>query len=172
MVASSPHQAWPDLPYSAWRETRDTLHLWTQVVGKIRLALAPWLNHSWHVALYVTTRGLTTSPIHDGQRAFEIVFDFNEHVLDITTSDGGCRRIVLGPQTVAAFYDAVTGALGELGIHVRINDRPCEIPGAMPFSRFLFNRRTIRPSCRYSRWMRLMLTFQPCRVVRITHSRR
>jgi len=135
MSASAQPEAWPDLPYNAWKETRDTLHLWTQVVGKVRLALAPWLNHSWHVPLYVTTRGLTTSPIYDGHRAFEVAFDFNEHILDITTSDARRTAIALKPQTVAEFYAAVMSALGELGVRVAIDDRPCEIPGAIPFSR-------------------------------------
>ena len=75
---------WPELPYDAWQDTRATLHLWTQVVGKIRLQQTPWLNHSWHVTLYVTSKGLTTSPIPHGPRSFEIEFDFNQHVLDIT----------------------------------------------------------------------------------------
>ena len=91
-MAGSNHESWPDLPYDAWRDTRDTLHLWTQVVGKIRLALTPWLNHSWHVPFYVTARGLTTSPIYYGHRSLEIAFDFNEHALDFTTSDGINRR--------------------------------------------------------------------------------
>ncbi|MGP0095266.1 MAG: DUF5996 family protein [Xanthobacteraceae bacterium] len=132
---SAQPETWPDLPYNAWKETRDTLHLWTQVVGKIRLALAPWLNHSWHVPLYVTTRGLTTSPIYEGHRAFEIVFDFNEHILDITTSDGRRKWIALKPWTVAEFHAAVMSALAEVGIRVEISDRPCEIPVAIPFSR-------------------------------------
>ena len=79
---------WPDLPYPAWRETCTTLHLWTQIVGKIRLSQTPWLNHSWHVTLYVTARGLTTSPIPYGERAFQIDFDFIDHALRIETSDG------------------------------------------------------------------------------------
>jgi hypothetical protein len=135
MSANAPPEAWPDLPYNAWKETRDTLHLWTQVVGKVRLALAPWLNHSWHVPLYVTARGLTTSPIYDGHRAFEIVFDFNEHILDITTGDGGRKEIALQPRSVAELYAAVVSALGELGVRVAINERPCEISGAIPFTR-------------------------------------
>jgi hypothetical protein len=135
MIASTTREAWPDLPYNAWKDTRDTLHLWTQVVGKVRLALTPWLNHSWHVPFYVTARGLTTSPIPDGQRAFEIVFDFNEHMLDIATNDGRRKQIPLVPRTVAEFYDAVLSALGELGVHVAINDLPSEIPGAIRFSR-------------------------------------
>ena len=88
MIASK-RKSWPELPYREWRETCETLHLWTQVVGKVRLALTPWLNHSWHVPLYVSTRGLTTSAIYYEDRAFEIVFDFNRHVLEIVTSEGG-----------------------------------------------------------------------------------
>ena len=128
-------EAWPDLPYGSWKDTCETLHLWTQVVGKIRLALTPWLNHSWHVPLYVTARGLTTSPIPYGHRSFEITFDFNEHVLDITTSGGDRKQIALRPRAVAEFYDAVLVALREAGIRVEINDFPCEIAGAIPFSR-------------------------------------
>src|ERR1041385_766229 len=81
--------SWPELPYAAWRDTCATLHLWTQIVGKIRLARTPWLNHSWHVTLYVTARGLTTSPVPDRARSFQIDFDFIDHVLRIATSDGG-----------------------------------------------------------------------------------
>ena len=116
MLPSSQHDAWPDLPYPAWKETCATLHLWTQIVGKIRLARTPWLNHSWHVPLYVTARGLTTSPIPDGRRSFEIAFDLNDHVLDITTSDGARNRTALEPRTVADFYGMVMSGLGDLGI--------------------------------------------------------
>src|SRR5215510_5751469 len=94
-------QPWPELPYLAWRDTCSALHLWTQVVGKIRLAQTAWLNHGWHVPLYVTARGLTTSPIPHGPRSFEMEFDFDEHVLDIRVSDGGRDRIPLQPQSVA-----------------------------------------------------------------------
>ena len=87
---------WPELPYGAWAETRDTLHLWTQVVGKIRLTQTPWLNHSWHVTLYPTARGLTTSPIPYRAHSFQIDFDFIDHTLWIQTSDGGERRIHSG----------------------------------------------------------------------------
>ena len=134
MLPSSQHDAWPDLPYAAWKETCATLHLWTQIVGKIRLARTPWLNHSWHVPLYVTARGLTTSPIPYGQRSFEIAFDFHEHVLDITTSGGARNRTALEPRTVADFYAMVMSGLDDLGIPVPINELPCEIPGAVPFS--------------------------------------
>jgi hypothetical protein len=126
---------WPDLPYAAWRDTRDTLHLWTQIVGKIRLAQTPWINHSWHVPLYLTARGLTTSPIPYGARAFQIDFDFIEHVLWVRTSDGPFRRLALTPVPVARFYADVLAALGELGLHVRIDPMPNEIADAVPFDR-------------------------------------
>src|SRR5258708_40059028 len=106
--SSSP--LWPELKVDAWQETRATLHLWTQVIGKIRLMQTPWLNHSWHVALYVTSRGLTTSAIAHGSRSFEIEFDFIEHMLDITVSDGNSRRLPLRPLSVADFYGGVMAA--------------------------------------------------------------
>jgi hypothetical protein len=137
VIESAKREAWPDLPYDAWNETRETLHLWTQIAGKIRLALTPWLNHSWHVPLYVDTCGLRTSPIPYGQRSFEIEFDFNAHILEIAASDGRRKQIPLEPRTVASFYEAVLSALRELGIAVAINDFPCEIPNAVPFSRDL-----------------------------------
>jgi len=126
--------AWPELPYGAWEETRATLHLWTQVVGKIRLVQTPWLNHSWHVTLYLTARGLTTSPIPHGTRCFEIHFDFIDHSLDITASDGGVRRLALRPQSVADFYGWVMSALDDLGIPVDIKQQPCEIAAATAFA--------------------------------------
>ena len=88
-------EPWPALPYEAWKDTCTTLQLWTQIVGKIRLAKTPWTNHSWHVTLYVTPRGLTTSPIHYDRRAFQIDFDFIDHALLIQTSDGATRRLAL-----------------------------------------------------------------------------
>jgi hypothetical protein len=132
MTATSA-QRWPELPYTAWKDTRDTLHLWTQVVGKIRLALTPWLNHSWHVALYLTARGLTTSPISGGAFSFQIDFDFIDHRLRISTSDGRAREITLRPMTVAEFYAQVMAALDELGIAVQLRTMPCEIADAVPF---------------------------------------
>jgi hypothetical protein len=125
---------WPELPTAAWRETYATLHLWTQIVGKIRLARSPWLNHSWHVALYVTVHGLTTSPIPDGARTFQIDFDFIDHTLRISTSDGATRRLALTGQSVARFYAAVMAALAELGIHIAIDDMPNELPDPIRFS--------------------------------------
>jgi Family of unknown function (DUF5996) len=129
-----PQQQWPALPYAAWKDTCTTLQLWTQIVGKIRLKQTPWLNHSWHVTLYITARGLTTSPIPYDQRTFAIDFDFIDHVLRLQTSDGVERHLPLRPQTVADFYAAVMSALGELGIKVRINQKPNEIPDPIPFS--------------------------------------
>jgi hypothetical protein len=132
MTAASA-QRWPELPYAVWKDTCDTLHLWTQVVGKIRLALTPWMNHSWHVALYVTARGLTTSPIPYSDAAFQIDFDFIDHVLWVRTSSGHYRQVLLSPMPVAEFYAALMAALGELGISVRIRTMPCEIVDAIPF---------------------------------------
>jgi len=125
---------WPELPTASWRETYATLHLWTQIVGKIRLARTPWLNHSWHVPLYVTTSGLTTSPIPDGTRTFQIDFDFISHHLRISTSSGATRRLVLAGHSVATFYTAVMTALAELDIHIAIDDMPNELPNPIRFS--------------------------------------
>jgi hypothetical protein len=125
---------WPELPTAQWRDSYATLQLWTQIVGKIRLARSPWLNHSWHVALYVSGRGLTTSPIPDGARNFEIEFDFIDHLLRITTSDGAERQFPLAGQSVASFYAATLAALAELGIHVTIDEMPNELPEPVRFS--------------------------------------
>ena len=126
-------QRWPELPYAAWADTAATLQLWTQVIGKIRLARTPWLNHSWHVALYVTARGLTTSPIPDGTRTFQIDFDFIDHVLWIRTSDGHYRQVMLRPMAVAEFYAAVMAALADLGLATPINTMPSEIADCVAF---------------------------------------
>jgi hypothetical protein len=126
---------WPELPTATWRETYATLHLWTQIVGKIRLTKTPWLNHSWHVTLYVTPRGLTTSPVPDGARTFQIDFDFIDHLLRVSTSDGAQRQFALTGQSVASFYAATLAVLAELGIAVTIDEIPNELPD--PISRFL-----------------------------------
>jgi uncharacterized protein DUF5996 len=128
-------EAWPPLPYEAWKDTLETLHLWTQVVGKVRLTQSPWVNHSWHVTLYVTSRGLSTSPIAHGTRTFEIEFDFLAHRLAITTGEGQSARVPLEPQTVATFYTRLMDSLDSLGLHVKINATPNEIPDAVPFAR-------------------------------------
>jgi hypothetical protein len=107
MVSQPIDERWPELPYAAWKDTRDTLHLWTQAVGKIRLALTPWQNHSWHVALYVTVRGLTTSPIPWRDGSFQIDFDFIDHVLWVRTAEGHFRQVMLKPMSVAEFYEAL-----------------------------------------------------------------
>ena len=125
--------AWPALPYPDWRDTCATLQLWTQIVGKIRLVQTPWVNHSWHVAYYVTARGLTTSPMPYGTRVFEIDFDFIDHRLLIKTGEGQMRTLQLEPQTVADFYRAVLGELSGLGIDIAVNTMPCELAGAIRF---------------------------------------
>lgn len=126
--------AWPELPYEAWQDTYATLHMWSQIVGKIRLVQTPWLNHSWHVVLYVSARGLTTSPIPFGDRSFQLDFDFLDHVLRASVSDGGQKEIALFPRSVADFYADLMRSLAELGIEVRINELPNEIPDAIRFS--------------------------------------
>ena len=122
------------MPTAAWRETYDTLHLWTQIVGKIRLARTPWLNHSWHVTLYVTARGLTTSPIPDATRTFQIDFDLIDHHLRISASDGAQRQFALAGLSVASFHAAVMAALAQLGIDVEIDEMPSEMPDPVRFS--------------------------------------
>ena len=133
-MSSNSQDPWPELPTAAWRDTYATLHLWTQIVGKIRLTKSPWLNHSWHVTLYVTPRGLTTSPMPDGTRTFQIDFDFIDHRLRISTSDGAQRQFALPGHSVASFYAATMAALAELGIAVTIDETPNELPDPMRFS--------------------------------------
>ena len=126
---------WPPLAFEAWEETYATLHRWTQIVGKIRLAQSPWVNHSWHVPLYVTTRGLSTSPIPHGARTFEIVFDFLDHLLLIRTSAGDEAVLHLRPKPVATFYEELLGTLDELGVGVTIHGSPNEVDDATPFAK-------------------------------------
>jgi Family of unknown function (DUF5996) len=126
--------SWPELPTEDWRDTYATLHLWTQIVGKIRLARTPWLNHSWHVTLYVSARGLTTSPIPDGERTFQIDFDFVDHALRLAVSDGSARQFPLVAESVASFHARVMRALNELGIAVAIDEMPNELPDPVRFS--------------------------------------
>lgn len=125
---------WPALPWTEWKETAATLHMWTQIVGKVRMVGMPWINHSWHVTLYVSPRGLTTGPIPHGERTFQIDFDFIRHRLDITTSEGESRALPLEPQTTADFYHRLMSALAELGLAVEIFARPNEIEPAIPFA--------------------------------------
>lgn len=124
---------WPALPLAAWRDTYATLHMWTQVVGKVRLALAPPVNHWWHVTLYVTSRGLTTSPIPWAGGTFEVEFDFLDGALRIACSDGRTDGFELAPRTVADFYAEVMAALDGLGIEARVWPVPVEVPNPVRF---------------------------------------
>jgi Family of unknown function (DUF5996) len=126
-------QAWPALPQAAWSDTCATLHLWVQIIGKIRLALVPAINHSWNVTLYPTVRGLTTAPMPYGVRMLQIDFDFVDHALLFRTSDGGRQTLSLKPMSVAAFYRQVMAKLDELQTPVRIWPVPVEIADPIPF---------------------------------------
>jgi hypothetical protein len=124
---------WPPLPYADWADTAETLHMWTQIVGKIRMAKTPAMNHWWHVPLYVTSTGLGTSMIPNGGRPFEIQFDFLAHRLTVTAGDGSHREIALAPMAVADFYERVMRVLRELKIDVRINTQPQEVANPVAF---------------------------------------
>jgi hypothetical protein len=134
-AAQARDDVWPALPLEAWSDTCATLHLWTQIVGKIRLTLSPWINHSWHVTLYVTARGLTTSPIPHGTRTFEIELDFIGHALTIRASDGSAGGFPLAPQTVASFYRRLMAELHRLDLGVEIHARANEVPDPVRFDR-------------------------------------
>lgn len=124
---------WPSLPYPAWKDTFETLRLWTQIVGKVRLVQSSWINHQWHVTLYVTARGLTTSPIPHGTRIFEIELDFIDQRLRIRDNDGETRELTLASQPVSAFYHRVMVLLEELELPVKINRKPNELPESIAF---------------------------------------
>ena len=128
-------ELWPSLPLNEWRDTYDTLHLWTQIAGKIRMTLSPPLNHWWHVTFYVNSRGLTTGPIPYPAGVFEIEFDFVKHVLRISASEGRGLSRKLKPESVADFYRHIFDDLATLGIAVTIDPMPQEISGAVPFDR-------------------------------------
>src|SRR3954471_5586601 len=127
------NEIWPALPFAEWKATAKTLHMWTQIVGKIRLALTPWTNHSWHVTLYLTARGLTTSPMFVDGRVLQIDFDFISHGLRFQTGEGVEKTIALAPKSVAAFYREVTATLADLEIEVAIHTTPNEVDPAIPF---------------------------------------
>jgi uncharacterized protein DUF5996 len=127
-------EPWPALPLAEWKDTYATLHMWTQIVGKIRLALSTPINHFWGSALYVTARGLTTSPMPYAKGVFEIEFDFIAHTLEITTSNGETRSFRLIPQTVADFYAELMAALHSLGIDVKVWTMPVEVPRPVRFT--------------------------------------
>jgi hypothetical protein len=124
---------WPELPLAAWIDTYQTLHMWTQIVGKVRLALSPRVNHWWEVPLYVNTAGLTTSPIPYAGGIFEIRFDFIHHKLRIETDHSTRATVELRPRSVADFYQEFMAALRTLGIEVKIWTMPCEVPNPIPF---------------------------------------
>jgi Family of unknown function (DUF5996) len=126
---------WPELPLAAWSETYATLHLFTQIVGKVRLVQSPRVNHSWHVTLYVTARGLTTSPIPYGARTFQIEFDFVDHDLRVLCSDGATGGFPLVPQSVATFYTRLMEEMRKLGLHVSICRKPNEVAEPIRFDR-------------------------------------
>jgi hypothetical protein len=135
-IASSPDShEWPDLTLSNWQNTRDTLHLWTQVVGKVRMGLSPMMNHWWQVPLYVSARGMTTSLMPTARCGLEIEFDFVDHVLDLRATDGQRRHVSLEPRSVASFYAATMAALRELGVQVKIFPYPSEVVEAIPFDK-------------------------------------
>lgn len=130
----APHPAWPSLRVEDWSDTRQTLHMWTQVIGKVRLMHAPLLNHWWQVPLYVSPRGLTTSSIPFGTRIFDMEFDFIDHRLRIRDDDGATRQVALEPKSVAEFYAQVMQALDELGLETTIDAQPNEVDPAIPFA--------------------------------------
>lgn len=149
------HAHWPELPYDEWVGTKEALHLWMQVVGKIRLSMTPWLNHSWHVPFYVTARGLGTSAIPFRSLAFEIDFDFIDSTLAIVVSDGNVRRLPLRSGSVADFHSSVLHALTGLGIEVHITEQPSEIADALAFSADT-RQRTYDPQAALRFWKALL----------------
>jgi Family of unknown function (DUF5996) len=129
----SDSEALPALPFDSWKDTLGTLHMWAQIVGKVRLKLCPLVNHWWNAPFYVTARGMTTSAMPYQQRAIEVQFDFIDHRLRIESSDGRVVTMALAPQSVAEFYKRFMAALGEFGVDVRIWTVPCELPNPIPF---------------------------------------
>jgi hypothetical protein len=125
---------WPSLPLEAWQDTYATLHMWTQIVGKTRLALSPMVNHWWNVTFYLTPRGLTTSAMPYGERTFSVDFDFLDHLLLVRTSDGKMGSLPLAPRSVADFYKEYRALLRGLGLEVKIWPRPVEVERSIPFA--------------------------------------
>jgi hypothetical protein len=124
---------WPDLPFERWRETGDSLRMWVQIVGKFRLAQAPWVNHSWQATFYVTSRGLTTSLIPGAEASFEVVFDFLDHELVVSATDGARSVVKLAPMSVAWFHQQFLDALRGVGAPIRLHHAPNEVPAPVPF---------------------------------------
>jgi len=146
--------AWPDLPYEAWKDTYATLHLWTQIVGKIRLAQMPWQNHTWQVTLYASATGLTTGRMPYGDQGFELEFDFVAHELVVRTSRGERRALALGPMSVARFYDGVMATLAAVGMTVPIHRKPSEVENSIPFDEDDIHRSYDRDYA--ARWCRIV----------------
>jgi hypothetical protein len=140
MTTSSTRSAWPDLPYAALKPTAETLQMWAQIVGKVRLARMPWLNHSWHVTLYVSARGLTTGLIPGAGASLELEFDLCGHALMIRSTNGGVRKVALRSGPTAVFYAEVMDALAAVGAPTRIVATPNELPLATPFAEDLAPR--------------------------------
>lgn len=148
-------EVWPALPYLEWKETLETLHMWTQIVGKVKLELAPFLNEWWQVGFTATARGLTTSTIPFGHRVLQVDFDFIDHRVDIDVSDGSSRTIQLQPRSVADFFHELMGALKELGIQVQITTNPVEVENDIPFDQ---DQVHASYDAEYvSRWWRILL---------------
>jgi hypothetical protein len=158
MMSRTSNNPWPDLAALDLRPTTDALHLWSQVVGKVRLMLTPWINHSWQATFYLSGRGFTTGPIYRDGRAFEMEFDVLSGLLRIDTAEGEARRVKLEVQSVAAFYQATMAALAELGLAVDIHRMPCEIPDAVAFNED-HARRAYDPDAARAYW-RAMLQVQ------------
>ena len=158
MKTAASNNPWPDLAAFDLRPTTDALHLWSQVVGKVRLMLTPWINHSWQATFYLSVRGLTTGPIYAGGRAFEIEFDLLSNVLRIETAEGEAKRVNLEAESVAAFYQATMSALAELGLTVNVHPMPCEIQDAVAFHED-HARRVYDPDAARAYW-RAMLQVQ------------
>lgn len=150
---------WPPLPLDDWRDTRDTLQMWTQIVGKICLALTPRVNHFWNIALQVTSRGLMTPPLPYQGRTFTMTFDFLEHALVIDTSDGARQSVPLRPETVADFYQRLMGTLHGLGIDVRIWTMPVEVPEPIRFDQDTVHR-SYDPAAARTFW-EILLAMKP-----------
>jgi hypothetical protein len=148
---------WPELPLSAWKDTCSTLHMMTQVVGKIRLALSPMTNHWWQVPLYVSTRGMSTSPMPFAGRSLSMEFDFLDHVLIVETSEGERRCISLGPRTVADFYRTLMDVLKDFGMSVSIWTIPVEVPERIPFEKD-FKHNAYDPEYAFRFWQALVQT--------------
>jgi hypothetical protein len=148
-------KTWPALPFEAWKETLDTLHMWTQIVGKVKLELAPFLNEWWEIGFSVTSQGLTTSTIPFGQRVFQVDFDFLDHRLHIRVDDGASRSLLLYPRSVAEFYREFMAALESLGIQTQITTRPVEVDHTIPFDQDHVHA-SYQPEY-VTRWWRILL---------------